>query len=569
MQPYLRILFTIVFTASALAARADAIRWEPYVLVADDGSKVETERGELRVPENRANAESATITLRFVRFRATTRTPGSPIVYLAGGPGGSGIQAARGARLPLFLALREFGDVIALDQRGVGQSEPSLACDGSYAVDPAVQLSEESVAAGIVRALEPCAAGLRAKGVDLAAYNTIESAHDLEDLRVALGAKKLTLWGISYGTHLSLAMLKAHPGSVDRMILAGVEPLDSTLKLPGDQQELLGRIAALAAKQQVHRDLLGGIAQVLRELRKTPQTVKLVHPLTRAEVALTLGPLDLQFVVADMLNGPDTFRGLPDFITRLERGDWVALALASGRLRFGRAPSMMSVAMDCASGVSEARRKRIREEAKNSLLGDAINLPFPAICKPFAIPDLGDAFRADVRSEVPALLISGTLDGRTRPRAAKAISRGLRNATHLVIEGAGHSDPLFLSSGKILVAMKQFLGGGRVDVHDVTAEIPPFLPPRTVVPLTDEKLDRLAGEYRVNDQSIRRIVRMGSLLYSIRDKGQPYPLRPISANEFFMEGLPIVVRFKSDDSGRITGLQFVTEEGVTESPKVQ
>ena len=47
----------------------------------------------------------------------------------------------------------------------------------------------------------------RSKGVDLAAYNTNESADDLEDLRKALGASKISLWATSYGTHLALATL--------------------------------------------------------------------------------------------------------------------------------------------------------------------------------------------------------------------------------------------------------------------------------------------------------------------------------------------------------------------------
>jgi pimeloyl-ACP methyl ester carboxylesterase len=41
----------------------------------------------------------------------------------------------------------------------------------------------------------------RSRGVDILAYNTVESAHDVDDLRKALGAEKLNLVGFSYGTH--------------------------------------------------------------------------------------------------------------------------------------------------------------------------------------------------------------------------------------------------------------------------------------------------------------------------------------------------------------------------------
>ena len=54
-------------------------------------------------------------------------------------------------------------------------------------------------------------------------------------------------------------------------------------------------------------------------------------------------------------------------------------------------------------------------------------------------------FGAPVRSDIPALLISGTLDGRTPVRNGEEVLEYLPKAQHLIIEGAGHSDPLFLS----------------------------------------------------------------------------------------------------------------------------
>ena len=93
----------------------------PYAFKAPDGSTIDAELGAFEVPERRANPASRRITLRFVRFRSTAAKPGAPIVYLAGGPGASGIRTAAGPRFPLFMALRALGDVIALDQRGVGR----------------------------------------------------------------------------------------------------------------------------------------------------------------------------------------------------------------------------------------------------------------------------------------------------------------------------------------------------------------------------------------------------------------------------------------------------------------
>ena len=86
---------------------------------------------------------------------------------------------------------------------------------------------------------------LRAKGIDLAAYNTEASADDLEDLRIALGVPKISLFGFSYGTHLGLAAIRRHPSSIDRVILAGTEGPDDSQKYPHTFDLQLARLAQL------------------------------------------------------------------------------------------------------------------------------------------------------------------------------------------------------------------------------------------------------------------------------------------------------------------------------------
>ena len=500
------------------------------------------EKGEFTVPENRGNPASRRITIRYHRFPSTAKTPGHPIVYLAGGPGGSGIGALMGPRKALAEALREYGDVIAYDQRGTNESGPKMTCDQQYMADPSKPLDRTAIGA-MVKALQPCVDKLRAEGVDIAAYNTRENAADLEDLRKHLEAEKLVLWGISYGTHLAIAALRDNGAHIDRVILAGIEGPDDTFKLPSDQQSLMEEIARLAPG-----DLLASTRNVLRELERSPKKVSVTHPMNGQTVDLVLGPLDFQVEVADRLFAPDSFAGLPDFISRLERGDWMALALEAGQLRFGSTPSVMSVAMDCASGITAQRKALIAAETKRTLLGDAINIPFPEVCAAVNVPDLGDAFRAPLRSDVPALLISGTLDGRTRPRQAEELRLGMPNAQHLVIEGAGHSDPLFLSSPKILEAMKTFLRGEPLRERVITLPRMTFLPVRTPVSVPDEVLARYAGSYRFPDNVVRRVIKAGSVLWTIREGGNnpPFAIRPSSPTEFFYETSGATVTFEGN-----------------------
>jgi pimeloyl-ACP methyl ester carboxylesterase len=552
-----------LFLCFSLYAAEPRASFKPYKFEPFNAPAIDAELGEVRVSENRSDPNSRTIALRFVRFKSTAAKPGHPIVYLAGGPGGSGIGAAMGTRFGMFMALREFGDVIAYDQRGINQSaEPKMTCDEPYMSNPAAPMSRASAGAAAAAAVSKCVAKLRAQGVDISAYNTRESAADLDDLRKALGAEKLVLWGISYGAHLSIAALRDHGQHIDKVILAGIEGPDDTYKLPSDQQSLLEEIARLSANETP--DLLASMARVLRELETRPKKVTVTHPMNGMTVELALGPLDFQAAVADMLFGPDSFATIADFVTRVDRGDWTALALAAGRLRFSTAPSVMSVAMDCASGITEARRLRIAEEAKKTLLGDAINLPFPEICSAVNVPDAGDAFRADLRSDVPALLISGTLDGRTRPRQAEELRRTMTNATHLIIEGAGHSDPLFLSSPKILEAMKAFLRGEPLKERYITIPPPKFVPVRTPVALSDDVLARYAGEYKIDGKTRRKVVKAGNVLYTIREGNPPFAIRPLNETDFFYENTSGWIRFEADASGKVTGMVFHAPDGTVQ-----
>jgi pimeloyl-ACP methyl ester carboxylesterase len=577
--------FSTIFLAGALvlasqsalpASGPGTLTIEPTTFQPSTGEPVAAERGTLVVPMTRGARSDATQTLKFIRFRATAANAGPPIVYLAGGPGGSGIDAARGSRFPLFMALREFGDVIALDQRGTGESEPRTDCTESYAVPLAKPLERDELERALAAAMKLCFERLRTTGFDAAAYTTPESAADIDDLRKALGAERITLWAISYGTHLALATIRAYGEHVDRAILAGVEPLDHTLKLPSDQEALLEAIAAAAhddsAIADSASDLRVTIARLLSRLRESPATVSLAHPATGEPVTVAVGALDLQLVLAEMLVGPEVFAGMPDLVLRLERGDWTALALHAVRLRMQPLPSAMSVAMDCASGASAAWLERIASEAPKALLGDAINIPFPGICAGLGIADLGDEYRRGVRSDVPVLLISGTLDGRTPPRNAETVARDFPHARHVVIEGAGHSDPLFLSSPQILEDMRAFLRDQPLPAPRIILDRPRFIPPRTVAALPDDVLSRYVGAYRISEDEVRKVVKAGSLLFTIRGDGAPFPLRPLSETRFFWEGSPQIVEFELAPDGKVRAMTVAPADARGQSeraPKIE
>ncbi|MCP3165636.1 alpha/beta fold hydrolase [Myxococcus qinghaiensis] len=442
-------------------AQAQSLQMQPYTFQARDGRSVESELGTLTVPQRHARPEGPNLPLRFVRFKSTNPSPGAPIVYLAGGPGGSGIEAARHGRFELFLALREVADVIALDQRGTGESNSHPELSLRWAVPLEQHVDEALLTTTMKKAAAEASRTWTAAGVDLGAYTTEESADDLEVLRKALGASKLNLWGISYGTHLGLAYLRRHPKSVDHIILAGIEGPDDTWKRPAHAEALLDRWeAVLRAEGERGPGLKARLAKLLKALRREPRTVEFTDPEKGERHTWKVSPFDLQRATFESLRDPATFRRFLALLPALESGAYEPMASLASMLREGTlAP--MSLAMDAASGVSPARHALIEREASKSLLGGSAN---PGALRAGDVPgvrDLGASFRGPLKATAPVLLISGTLDGRTSPDNAEALRPGLSQAVHLVLEGAGH-DGLFQSDPRILERMKAFLKGEKL-----------------------------------------------------------------------------------------------------------
>jgi len=244
------------------------------VFEARSGDTAEAFEGAFMVPENRADPNSRMLTLRYVRFPATGDNPGAPIIYLSGGPGGSGIGTAKGQRFPLFMAMREFGDVIALDQRGTGASNDMPTCHASQ-IDPDTSyLSDRDFIDREKAALAECFTFWESKGIDVRGYNTVENAADLDDLRAHLGAEKVSLWGISYGSHLTFAALKAMDERIDRVVLASAEGLDQTIKQPARTDAYFDRLqAALTTSghtDPAYQDIKALIRRVLDKLEAEP-----------------------------------------------------------------------------------------------------------------------------------------------------------------------------------------------------------------------------------------------------------------------------------------------------------
>ncbi|MEL6357561.1 MAG: alpha/beta hydrolase [Bacteroidota bacterium] len=476
MYPKYLLLAYLYFLLQLCTAQSSAaLTIEPYTFKNRAGTEVEAELGSFQVPENRHTPEGKMLTLKFVRFKSTNPNPGVPIVYLAGGPGGSGISAASGSRFDLFMSMRSVADVIAFDQRGTGMSDgpPNYMVPINFPQDQ--PLTKELATPIIREAVKTANQYFKEQGTDLRGYTTNESADDLNTLRIALGAEKISLWGISYGSHLALTALKRHDEYIDRAIIAGVEGYDHTVKMPIDQQQLLVQIDHLLKDDprtaRAYPEFLGELEKLKEQLSKQPITVNANHPFLDQKVPVTVGKLDAQILIAGALRGPDNFKDLPFLVHQLLAGNHEVLAPYAFYTKVDRIRGM-SLAMDIASGISPERRKLLEQQAKETILGDAINghyfAGYDALKEEL---DAGPTFRAPFATDVPVLCISGTLDGRTPPGNAVETLQHLKNGYHLIIKGAGHSDPLFLSSPRIEEIMIDFMQGKPIE--DEVIDLPP------------------------------------------------------------------------------------------------
>ncbi|HEY3383564.1 MAG TPA: alpha/beta fold hydrolase [Vicinamibacterales bacterium] len=449
-----RLLVRVIAPALALACCAscakpappvspDRITWFPYVFRANDGQALQTEFGRLKVLENRAAPASKSIELAFVRIKSTSKNPGPPIILVAGGPGSSGIDMPRSTWFQSLPTLLPAGDVIALDQRGVGQSRPTLEC--AETIDLALDAirTRETYAREIREKARACAAYWRGQGIDLAAYNTESSADDIDEVRAALGAEKMVLIGGSYGSHLMLSTIRRHGDHVARAILSGTEGPDHTIKLPSNTEKQLDKIAtAAAADPKVGKlvpDFVGLVKIVLDRLEKAPATAEATEPRTNRKVKVTVSKFDLQLVTGQGLGSSAFIRQLPAAYYDMAHGDFTWLAQEILNRRGQPIGSAMGYQVDCASGTSEERVARIRREAGETLLGDVEDFPIPDVCDAWMKRDLGPAFRSPIASAVPVLFFTGTLDGRTPPTNAEEIKAGFAHSAHIVVENGTHS----------------------------------------------------------------------------------------------------------------------------------
>jgi pimeloyl-ACP methyl ester carboxylesterase len=158
-----------------------------------------------------------------------------------------------------------------------------------------------------------------------------------------------------------------------------------------------------------------------------------------------------------------------DSLERRTRLEAIAMAVQQ-TIRQRPIGTAMTYSMHVASGVSAQRLARIRTQASTATFGNAINwgIGDEEFVKALGIPDLGDAFRAPFRSNVPVLLMSGTLDGRAVENDATRVGAQFERSNSVVIDGASHDFWFLRPPARVPEITDAFLRGAPVRDERIT-----------------------------------------------------------------------------------------------------
>ena len=395
------------------------------------------ECGWLEVAENPGEPEGKTIKIHLARVPATGRTSEpDPLIFFAGGPGQSATET-----WPIIAGelrkLNESRDILLIDQRGTGQSNP-LRCPNleleemlSFEWDDLAQITREC---------------LEALDGDPRFYTTTIAMQDFDKVRAALGYTSINLFGVSYGTRAAQVYLRLFPDRVRTMVLDSVVP--QTLALGTDHAKNLDHtlyrvLQACDEDSDCHEAFPGSaqkLSELIEKLDETPVEVTVTHPTTGKPHLLIFDREVMASSLRFLTYASDTQAMLPLLVFE-----------AATEYRFERLASQMLIA---ATGLQQSISQGMElsvicsedfpffpNNSDNSqyLMGDLMLRASRIQCGIWPADPAPAGFHDPVRSDIPVLLLSGELDPVTPPRYAEQLLPWFPNATHLVASGQGHS----------------------------------------------------------------------------------------------------------------------------------
>uniref|UniRef100_A0AAU2V5K3 Alpha/beta hydrolase n=1 Tax=Streptomyces sp. NBC_00003 TaxID=2903608 RepID=A0AAU2V5K3_9ACTN len=455
----------------------------------DDATGRELDRAgvqcaDVTVPLDYTDPRGRTITVAVSRLRATdTRHRIGSLLLNNGGPGGPAVQSPPDIRK----AMKDVGaryDIVGFDPRFVGRSTP-LDCGWPVGMP---WLSAGATRASFDRqvALQKSLADkCRAAASVLPYVSTRNTARDMDVIRGALGERRISYLGYSYGTYLGTVYTQLFPGRTDRVVLDGAfAPGDYRPRLlrgtERENEKALSDWAAWAARRHDTYGLGGTRPEVLATLDRVTEAA--------ARAPLTIGTGADAFAIDDSRvplllytgTADDTDRARASFaeqmalLVKAAKGEQTVLSpefAASLRyaLRGEGGPTGVQSAIICGD-VSASRDPELywrdieRGRAAHPLFG-----PLADNINPCAFWDRPREEPTGIRHDAAALIVSATGDPRTTYKSSVELHRQLPSSRLLTLKGANRH-ALFGRYGNTCVddQVNEYLAGGRLPEGDRT-----------------------------------------------------------------------------------------------------
>lgn len=263
----------------------------------------------IEVPENHKEPKGKKIKLAFSIMKSNNKK-GNPTLFLTGGPGG---DAMRNMSLFSIDSLLLVGDVILIDQRGMGKSSVlhDISEESLHIMAGDNTMDEEIEEMG--KLMQKLKDSLERSGVNLAMYNTTQNAHDFGMLMDALPYEKYNLWGGSYGTQLGTYIMKYYPEKIHASVLTAPATInhDALENRFRDFANALNRLFEHCDSTpdclSKYGDLKSNVLAALENLEEKPITINV------DEQDFVINPQDAVFIIRYLLYKPDAVQLLSDF----------------------------------------------------------------------------------------------------------------------------------------------------------------------------------------------------------------------------------------------------------------
>ena len=396
--------------------------------------------GTVRVPRDYARPDGPRFALSVVVIQSEQKARLSdPVVYISGGPGEPiTVYASAQAKTPYALGR----DLVLIDQRGTGDSEPRICPTmDRKLLDVTLLLGAEggvSAADARLAAFDACRQEALSRGIDLSSFGTRVTADDFESVRRALNIARWNLYGESYGTDVAMTFAALHPATVRSMVLDSIYPPDAPRPL---------RATSVAAARNAFFALCdsdpgcfavsGGLARAYDEAkaRLAREPLVLTRPLgsdgTNERFVLTAGAFDL--VVANLLYYRNAYPTVPLVIMWAKNGAREPLASVTAKLY--EAALTRQVATNAAVECRDRPHFRNAMSASDDIFA---RTELSGICDTWA--PLGPPLLIPAASTVPTLILAGAIDPVAEPRESRRIEAIIgSNAQWIEFPEVGHN----------------------------------------------------------------------------------------------------------------------------------